>query len=78
MNYEILHLKLALRRVLLKQRDFSMGRGTLLNRFPAVPLEVFDATVAECTREGLITSKPGKRETVIYTWHEEAVAESAL
>jgi hypothetical protein len=73
MNYEHMHLKLAIRKAMLRQRRFSIGRGSLLNRFPAVSIEDFDAVVAECKREGLIVESVGHRCTVIYTWCESAV-----
>jgi hypothetical protein len=72
-NYQHLHLKLAIRKAMLKQRNFSMGRGSLLNRFPTMSLENFDAVIAECKSEGLIVESVGVRETVLYTWCENAV-----
>jgi hypothetical protein len=74
MNYDKLFLRLSLRKYLLKQRDHSGYRNQLLNNHRQVSKELFDAVVAECIGEGLLTVSTGQKGGEILTWHEEAVA----
>jgi hypothetical protein len=77
MNHEHLFLKLKVRKFMLKQRGHGSWRGQLFANFRntrGVSKELFDAVLAECIREGLITVTAGEKGGEILTWHEENIA----
>lgn len=74
MNHEELVFKLKLRRWMLKIRNNSATLGVIRANYRNVPLELIDAVIAECLRDGTLTVSTGFRNCQVYTWHEEAVA----
>jgi hypothetical protein len=76
MNHEHVFLKLKIRRFMLKQRGYGSWRGQLFANFRntrTVSRELFDAVIAECIGEGLITVVSGEKGGEVLTWHEEAI-----
>jgi hypothetical protein len=68
-----LSLKLGLWRYFLKQENKTRSRNWLQQNYHRVPLEIFDAVVAECVSEGLFTVSVGPKGGEFLTWHEENI-----
>jgi len=75
MNHEQMFFKLKLRKYMLRVRDNSITRGVLLNAYRAVPIEVIDAVIDDCIREGTLTVTTGNKSCQVYTWNEGAPVE---
>jgi hypothetical protein len=72
-HYDRTHMRLRIRKALLRSRDNSLSRALLLARFHNTHLGLIDEVIATLITDGLLTSTKGTRGSVIYTWQEEII-----
>lgn len=72
-HYDHMHMRLRIRKALLRSRDNSLSRALLFSRFHNTHISLIDEVVAQLVADGLLTSTKGARGGVIYTWKEEVI-----